>query len=172
MIIGRGITRVQAAPSDLGGFEQLFRERWWPMVRLAAGFVESRSEAEDIVQDAFGAIYRRRGALRDPSAASAYLYTCVVNGSRAALRRRKRLRAVMETYQPDDTIAEPDANRIVIAQLLRTLPHRQRTVLLLRYLLDLSDLEIAEITGLSQGGVRSAVSRALASLRKESERDG
>jgi RNA polymerase sigma factor (sigma-70 family) len=48
---------------------------------------------------------------------------------------------------------------------MHDLPVRQREVLTLRYLAELSDAEIAIATGLSEGGVRSASSRALAALR-------
>ena len=57
--------------------------------------------------------------------------------------------------------AEHQLVRAAFAQL----PDRQREVLTLRYLAELSDAEIAEATGLSLGGVRSASSRGLAALR-------
>ena len=52
-----------------------------------------------------------------------------------------------------------------VLDALRTLPHRQREVLTLRYYLDFSEREIAETLGISQGAVKSHASRGAAALR-------
>ena len=57
------------------------------LVRLAILLVDDLASAEDVVQDAFTALTRRRGALDDPSKALGYLRVSVVNTSRSALRR-------------------------------------------------------------------------------------
>jgi RNA polymerase sigma-70 factor (sigma-E family) len=162
-----GITdRAAVDPS----FDELYQQLWWPMLRLATGLVDEVSVAEDVVQDAFAATYRRWEAIRDRQAAAGYLRTAVVNGSRSVLRRRitarKHLRCVVD--EPVDAadhsllrIAEGD--RVLVAMSM--LPDRQREVLTLRYVAELSDADIAQATGLSEGGVRSASSRALAALR-------
>jgi RNA polymerase sigma factor (sigma-70 family) len=51
-----------------------------------------------------------------------------------------------------------------VMQAVRRLPRRQREALVLRFYLDLSETEIAATMGISQGTVRSATHRALASL--------
>jgi RNA polymerase sigma-70 factor (sigma-E family) len=160
-----------AAPRDaLVGFDELYQEQWWPMLRLATGLVDQRAVAEDVVQDAFAALCRKWNSIRDPRAAVGYLRTSVVNGSRNVLRRR----IVARRYLPvigEDTVEGADSSTVLTAehQLVRAafakLSDRQREVLTLRYLLELSDAEIAEATGLSPGGVRSTSSRALAALR-------
>ena len=100
-----------------------------------------------------------------------YLRTAVVNSSRSALRRkitaRKHLTVV--TDEPAeaadaDSLRESDAD--VVRRALRRLPDRQREVLTLRFLADLSDSEISAATGLTESGVRSASSRGLAALRE------
>jgi RNA polymerase sigma factor (sigma-70 family) len=57
------------------------------------------------------------------------------------------------------------ADHDLVRQAMRELPDRQREVLTLRYVAELSDAEIAAATGLTPGGVRSASSRGLAALR-------
>ena len=42
-------------------FDELYQQLWWPMLRLATGLVDEVSVAEDVVQDAFAATYRRWG---------------------------------------------------------------------------------------------------------------
>jgi DNA-directed RNA polymerase specialized sigma24 family protein len=67
------------------GLTSLFTRERVPMLRLATLLVGSVPAAEDVVQDAFGEVARRWDELERPGA---YLRTCVVNGSRAVLRRR------------------------------------------------------------------------------------
>jgi RNA polymerase sigma-70 factor (sigma-E family) len=151
-------------------FDVLYARHWWPMLRLATGLLDDASVAEDVVQDAFAALYRRSRSLRDPAAAIGYLRTSVVNGTRSATRRRivarKHLQVVDERCDesPDEATMR-SAEHDLVRQAMHDLPVRQREVLTLRYLAELSDAEIAIATGLSEGGVRSASSRALAALR-------
>ncbi|HEX2902557.1 MAG TPA: SigE family RNA polymerase sigma factor [Jatrophihabitans sp.] len=151
-------------------FDALYQDQWWPMLRLATGLVDQASAAEDVVQDAFAALYRRWDKIREPAAAVGYLRISVVNGCRSALRRRgvarRHLRSVGEPpAEAADASSLLGAEHAMVRTALAALPDRQREVLTLRYLADLSDSEIAEATGLSPGGVRSASSRGLAALR-------
>jgi RNA polymerase sigma-70 factor (sigma-E family) len=153
-----------------GSFEELYQRLWWPMLRIATGLVDSVGAAEDVVQDAFAAQYRRWGSLRDPAAAVGYLRTAVVNNARSTLRRRgtarKYLRVVREeTDEAADHTVLLSAEHDLVRQAMAGLPDRQREVLTLRYIAELSDLEIAAATGLSPVGVRSASSRGLAAMR-------
>lgn len=161
-------------PDEAGGpppdFDRLYRDAWWPMVRVAYGLVGDRGLAEDVVQDAFSAVYRRWDGIRDRQAAMGYLRTAVVNAARSALRRRRTARRHMELVVDDGTPGADDAvlraaAHAGVLQAMRQLPDRQREVLTLRFLADLSDADIARATGLSPGGVRSASSRGLAALR-------
>jgi RNA polymerase sigma-70 factor (sigma-E family) len=152
------------------GFDELYQEQWWPMLRLATGLVDQVAVAEDVVQDAFAALCRKWDSIRDPHAAAGYLRTSVVNGSRNVLRRRIVARKYLHVVG-EDTVEGADHTSVLTAehQLVRAalaqLPDRQREVLTLRYIAELSDAEIAEATGLSLVGVRSASSRGLAALR-------
>ena len=152
-------------------FQALYQAQWWPMVRLATGLVDDVASAEDVVQDAFSAMYRRVDQLRDHSAAVGYLRMAVVNAARSALRRRgvarRHLRLVIvEEAEPADHSTMRSAEHELAREALRGLPDRQREVLTLRYLADLSDEEIARTLGIGGGGVRSAASRGLATLRR------
>jgi RNA polymerase sigma-70 factor (sigma-E family) len=174
VLVIAGLSGLRGDPADQSvGFDALYKEQWWPMLRLAQGLVDDLAAAEDVVQDAFAAMYRRQADLREPQAAIGYLRISVVNAARSALRRRRTARAHLPALHAlhegheqsaDHAALVSDEHRAVRAALAE-LPDRQREVLTLRYLADLSDPEIAEATGLSPGGVRSAASRGLAVLR-------
>jgi RNA polymerase sigma-70 factor (sigma-E family) len=168
MAVGSAASAPNAATVD---FPALYQAQWWPMVRLATGLVDDVASAEDVVQDAFSAMYRRVDQLRDHSAAVGYLRIAVVNAARSALRRRgvarRHLRPVsMEEAEPADHATLRSVEHELARGALRGLPDRQREVLTLRYLADLSDEEIARTLGIGEGGVRSAASRGLATLRR------
>jgi RNA polymerase sigma-70 factor (sigma-E family) len=166
----REVFDVVATRSALVGFDQLYQAQWWPMLRLATGLVDQRAAAEDVVQDAFAALYRKWNSIQDPQAAVGYLRTSVVNGSRNVLRHRSVARRRLQVLGEDTAEAADHTTVLTVEhQLVRAalarLPARQREVLTLRYLAELTDIEIAEATGLTLGGVRSASSRGLAALR-------
>lgn len=162
-----GARQATVARSD---FNRLYAEQWWPMLRLAAGLLDEAGVAEDVVQDAFTAVYRRWDAVRDRDALIGYLRTSVVNAARSALRRkitaRKHLRLLAEEHvDAADRSSMLGAEHEIVRKALDALPDRQREVLTMRYIGDLGDADIAVATGLSVTGVRSAASRGLATLR-------
>jgi RNA polymerase sigma-70 factor (sigma-E family) len=156
-----------AATSDL---DQLYREHYRSLVRLASILVDDVTLCEELVQDAFVAVLRRSGGWADPDRAPAYLRSAVLNGARSHLRkqqvRRRWLRSVdgPGTSPPADGRALVDAETQAMLGALRHLPDRQREVLVLRFYLDLSEAEIARTLGISTGSVKTHAHRGLAAL--------
>jgi RNA polymerase sigma-70 factor (sigma-E family) len=160
---------LPTAPTvDLHG---LYRSHWRYLVRLAVLLVDDVASAEDVVQDAFVALHRRTGALRDPDAALAYLRTTVLNRSRSVLRRRQVARKHLRVAEPeasapaDHDVIVREEHRAALSAV-RRLPRHQREVLVLRYWSGLSEREIAQTLGISTGAVKSAASRGLAAVQK------
>jgi RNA polymerase sigma-70 factor (sigma-E family) len=159
----------------------LYRANATSLIRLAYVTLDDLPGAEDVVQEAFCGLYRRWDRLNDADRAMFYVRRAVLNGCRSALRRRAVRRRVLAD-QPLAVLAEaaglPRAAQAVSAEavvlgaeereeVIRAvgrLPHRQREVLVLRYYLDLPDDQIAQVMGIRQGTVRSAICRALEAL--------
>ena len=155
--------RRDLAASD--GVAELYRSHRLLMVRLALLLVDDLDTAEDVVQDAFAALHRRWKLLATPDAAVGYLRVSVLNGSRSVLRRR---RTVRRNPAPDDnatTVDGADAAALLadehreVLAAIRSLPDRQREVIVLRYWADLSEPEVARALGISIGAVKSNASR-------------
>lgn len=154
----------------------LYDESWAGMVRLASLLLGSSDQADEIVQDAMVAVYRRRAMFGDDSP-KGYLRAAVVNGCRSAHRHR----AVVAKYAqapggapagPDERALQTETSGEVMAAL-RRLPQRQQEVLVLRYYSELSEAEIAEALGISRGSVKSHSSRGMTALREAlKHRDG
>ncbi|WP_406288604.1 RNA polymerase sigma factor [Embleya sp. NBC_00896] len=155
---------------------QLYHAHRMRLVRLATLLVDDQETAEDVVQEAFTAAFRRHGArlgeLDDPPA---YLRRCVVNGARSVLRRRRTARAWVPPVAPPVASPEDDALRAERDRRLRhalgLLTRRQREVLVLRYWENLSEVEIAGTLGIPSGTVKSTASRGLTALHKLLEDD-
>lgn len=150
---------------------ELYHAQRLGMVRLSILLVDDLGTAEDVVQDAFTALYRRFGEeLDDVDNALAYLRTSVVNLSRSVLRRRRTARAYVPPHEPDasspeDVVVLSEEHLRVLGAVQRLAP-RQREVLVLRYWSDMTEAQIAETLGLSRGAVKSTASRAIDALEK------
>jgi DNA-directed RNA polymerase specialized sigma24 family protein len=143
----------------------LYQMHYPSLVRLAALLVPDLVTAEDIVQDAFAAVYGRWHTLPGTDAALAYLRRSVVHRSRSAPPPGPGRAG----GGPGQAGSEPEASLQLpgsaVVSALRALPARQREVLVLRYFADLPEAEIALATGTRQAEVRSRAAQAMSSLR-------
>ncbi len=177
------MTREQArgaddpVPTDPdSALRMLYAAHWGSLVRLASLLLGSTSAAEEVVQEAFVGTYRRWSRLRDPQAAAGYLRNSVVNGCRSVHRHRvvelrHREPSPPEPAGPEELAERRDQDATVMA-VLATLPPRQREVLVLRYYLDASEAEIADLMGVSRGSVKSHAHRGLAALKEGLQQQG
>ncbi len=130
------------------------------LLGLATLLSGSRAVAEEVVQDVFAAAIPRWELIDNHEW---YLKRSVVNRVRSLGRRATRAKAVPRSREA--VTGEPLVDETW--RLLRRLPARQRTVLVLRIHLDLPDEEIARLMNCPEPTVRSLAFRALATLRKE-----
>jgi RNA polymerase sigma factor (sigma-70 family) len=139
-------------------FVDLYRAEYAGMVRVAWLIVGSSAIAEEIVQEAFLRIARRHESLDRPGA---YLRVAVINGCRNELRRSRR----MSPEPPPDVVLEQPA-MVDLLDGLRVLEPKQRAAIVLRYVDDRPDDEIAGLLGVRRATVRSLVHRGLLKLRE------
>jgi RNA polymerase sigma-70 factor (sigma-E family) len=138
------------------------------LTRLAFLMLGDRQTAEDVVQEAFCGLYRAWGRMSDHANALGYVRTSVLNGSRSALRRSRRVPrplTVPPAASAEATVLAGERQRETIVAL-RRLPPRQREAVVLRYFAELSEQETALAMGVSPGTVKSTTSRALAALAR------
>ncbi|WP_420801758.1 sigma-70 family RNA polymerase sigma factor [Pseudofrankia asymbiotica] len=149
----------------------LFGEHRPGLLRLAVVLLGDQRTAEDVVQEAFIGLIRHWSGLRDPDSALAYVRSAVLNGARGVLRRRAVLARFGVRHDPAIWSAESAAmfqeDRREVMAALRSLAPRRQQVLVLRYYLDLSDNEIAEMLGITSATVRSTATCALRTLARQ-----
>lgn len=143
------------------GFSVLFEHEQQPMLRLAFLLLGSGPMAEDAVQEAYAKVYERWDSISRPGA---FLRTCVVNECRT--RHRRRLTALRKRHLLADAASTSD-QYAELADALAALPHRRRTVVVLRHYLQLNTAEIAAQLGISEGTVKSSLHRGLQQLKEQ-----
>lgn len=144
-------------------FADFIRDRHVELLRFAYLLTGDRHLAEDLVQDALersGLAWRRIRNQDDPEG---YVRRTIVNRYLSRVRSLRRERLVAQA--PDAGYVDPEIADGQTWRMLATLPRKQRAVLVLRFYLDYSDAQIAEVQGCSVGTVKSNASRALAKLR-------
>jgi RNA polymerase sigma-70 factor (sigma-E family) len=152
-------------------FERFVAESGDGLLRTAFLLVADLSEAEDLVQETFMRVagrWRRVSRMEHPVAyARRILVNLATDGARRRSRRREELAGEPERERSDDGHGwSVRAVREELVQALATLPARQRSVLVLRYFLDLPEAEVARTLGCSLGSVKSSAARGLSRLEQ------
>jgi RNA polymerase sigma-70 factor (ECF subfamily) len=140
------------------------------LVLMARQWVSARSDAEDVVQEAFIRFWRSRHRVADPAA---FLFACVRNCAldwqRERSRQTRREEAVARPEEEPlfaDSL-EHDERQSAIAAALRRLPDNQRDVLVMKIWGGLSFPQIAEALQISANTAASRYRYALDKLRQQ-----
>jgi RNA polymerase sigma-70 factor, ECF subfamily len=152
-----------------------------PLTNYIFRFLGDPRECEDLLQETFLRVYRNRHSYRRIAKFSTWLYTIAGNLARSEYRKRKRRRLYSlqsvnrdeeeyeveipdETFSPDDH-AESSIQDRHIQEALKQIPEEFREVVVLRDVQQLAYEEIAEITGLPMGTVKSRINRGRTKLQ-------
>jgi len=143
-------------------FESFFRSVFARAVAVAQRVTADRASAEDAAVEALAKAHFRWKRIGDQPWRDAWVYKVAVNEAIRGLPRRSPARPLPTAYDPTDQVALRQA----LTAALRQLPRRQREAIVLRYLLDFSEAEVAAALGVSQGTVKTHLHRGIAALRK------
>jgi len=123
-------------------------------------------EAEEIVQDAFLAVWERWDRVGSMEEPTGYLYRTAMNRFRSRLRRASRAaRRAVGVSEGGDAFAAAD-ERDALARALAQLPERQRAAIVLTELLEYRSDEAAGLLGVRPSTIRNLTAQARASLRR------
>lgn len=136
------------------------------LLRLAYVLTGDPHAAEDLLQSALTRAAAHWGRIR--SAPEAYVRRIIYREQVSRWRRGARQRETAVAQVPDrparDLVGEAEA-RLALRDALLALPPGKRAVLVLRYLEDLPEAQVASILGCSVGTVRSQAHKAIGQLR-------
>lgn len=144
-------------------FDSLFRELYVPAYSVALRILRDPHAAEDAACEALArsvASWRRLQAVEHQRA---WVLRVTANVAIDVIRRSRTV--PVSTPEDTRTTSTLSEDRIVLAHALAGLPSRQREVLVLRFLADMTEVQVAEHLRISQGSVKQHARRGLAAMR-------
>jgi RNA polymerase sigma-70 factor (ECF subfamily) len=159
---------------DLYAYELIVKRYKDQLLNFVYRFLGNQEEAEDVVQETFLRVYRKRHAYQRVAKFSTWIYTIAGNLARTELRRRNRRRIFSlsnlgvddKEYEISDEILSPErhTNTVlseeIIQREINKLSPKFREVIILRDIQELSYEEISKIIRVPIGTVKSRVNRA------------
>lgn len=162
-----GTDRPPPVVDDRGhiGFDALYQASYPRLVAQVHAYLSDRSEAEEIVQEAFVRAWQRWSRVTRLDDPAAWVRRVAWNLATSRLRRlamaaRVHRRPLMSVTRP------PDPDHVALVTALRELPERHRLAVVLHYLADLSVAQIAADLDVPAGTVQSWLHRGRARLAK------
>jgi len=161
-------------------FEILVQKYKNPLVNYVFRFLGNYESSVDIVQETMIKVYRNKDSYKSIAKFSTWIYTIAGNLARTEYQRRKRRNLFSissygeenepydipdESYRPD-IITDSGIKDEIIQKALLKVSDAYRDVVILRDIQELSYEEIAEITGIAVGTVKSRINRGRAQLQK------
>jgi RNA polymerase sigma-70 factor (sigma-E family) len=155
------------SPTDSPTFEEYAGAAWPSLYRYAYLLSGNHADAEDIAQQTLLKAYRSWSRVKGSDSPTAYLRQMLTNTFLSHKRPKGRRLELLTDAPPELTHAPAGGpeERMVLWPHVKSLPPRQRAVIVLRYYEDLSEQEIANTLGCSRGNVKSTAHHALKALR-------
>jgi RNA polymerase sigma-70 factor, ECF subfamily len=188
MMEADGELLIRLRSGDERAFVNLVQHYQEQMLRLAAGFVPSRAVAEEVVQDTWLAVLRGLDAFEGRSSLKTWLFRILVNQARTTGTKEHRSVPIPDPEPAVDPArfdacggwADPPEHWIEAAEgrleagkladrlraLMDELPARQREVVLLRDVEELTSDEVCSVLSISDGNQRVLLHRGRSRLRQ------
>jgi RNA polymerase sigma-70 factor (sigma-E family) len=158
---------------DDRSFVMFVRAHYGDLYRTAALLTGNSASAEDLVQETLTRLYPIWARVARTDHPVAYVRRSLTNRF-LTLRRRlsatELVTAVVPEGLPANDPSDEVIDRHVVLQLLGQLSERQRAAVVMRFLHDMTDQEIAASIGCRKATARSLVGRAITSMRRHSDR--
>jgi RNA polymerase sigma-70 factor (ECF subfamily) len=163
-----------AASRDAASFDRLVVEEQAYVARLVGRLAGWRSDVDDLVQEIFVAALGGWPKFRGDCSARTWLTRIALNKCRSYGRRRWLRERLFAAWQANrepaasasNTVAEEQETTEHVRHAVNQLRHRDREVIVLHYLEQLSPAEVAAVLSISQNAVEVRLSRARQRLKQ------
>lgn len=171
------LERVNAG--DREAFDSLVKKYQREIYFLALRFVKNREDAEEVTQQAFVKAFEKLSGFRGDASFKTWLYQVAMNQSRSFLRSRKTVLELNEEVAQKTTREDTPLGGLMksetaleAAQLIQELPEKQKNVVTLRIVHELSYREIGEIVDCSEQTAKVNFHYGIENLRKKMKQNG
>ncbi len=166
---------------NIYAYNELVRRYKDQLVNFAYRFLGDKDDAEDIVQETFLRVYKKKEAYKSVAKFSTWIYTITGNLAKTELRRRKRRKILSlsnigyedKDFDLKDTDSGPEElvdkviNDKIIQNAIQALPEKFKEVIIFRDIQELSYEEISSIVKIPLGTVKSRVNRGRLKLQEK-----
>ncbi len=165
---------------DVYAFEQIVHRYKDRLINFVYNFLGDRIDAEDVVQETFLRVFKKKQLYQSIAKFSTWIYTIAGNLAKTELRRRRRRRIlsltrmgyedkdyeVPDVYSSPERMVDSDMKEKEIRKEIEALPVKFREVVVLREIQEFSYEEISTILRIPLGTVKSRVNRGRLRLQK------
>jgi RNA polymerase sigma-70 factor (ECF subfamily) len=157
-LLGTTTTETEAMARS-GSFEEFYTGTVGRLLGQLFLVTGDLHEAEEIVQEAYTRAAARWSRLRDYDVPEAWVCRVAMNLAADHARALRRQTKAVLKLRPPPEVLPASVEALALAEALRSLPIRQRQVLVLHYLVDLPVEQVARTLGMPEGTVKSLLSR-------------
>ncbi len=153
----------------MDAFGELVEMYQQPLYSFIYRYIHDRDTVLDLVHDVFLKVWRYRDHYREDGKLIVWLYTIAQNIVRNHVKKHNRTVEIDDSFAADNNVAaEAEENDLVdrIKAILEEIPEVYRRPVIMRDVEELSYLEIAEVMGISEGTVKSRISRGREMIRQ------
>jgi RNA polymerase sigma factor (sigma-70 family) len=152
----------QRARSTQGDFAEWFRREYQQVLGSLMLAIGDPDIAEESAAEEFARAYEKWDRVRAMERPTGWIYTVAFNLARRKLRRRAMERRLLLKFHPRAEV--PPESGFELWDLVRTLPPRERTAVVLRYGADLREADVARAMSISAGAVAKTLNVARSRL--------
>lgn len=162
---------------NLLAFNALYKTYSRRLYRFALGYLKSRDEAEELVQEVFTVIWEKRKDLKEELSFKSFLFTIAFNMIRNHFRSKAYLAEYLKSEISDDLDMQTSQKIIYdslykyIAELVNQLPERRKEIFIKSRFNGLSIAEIAEEMNINHKTVENQLTVALKFIRTNLKRE-
>lgn len=169
---------AQAQAGDTAAFSEIYARYAGPILRYLYARLREPESAQDLTQEVFLRVIKGIAAFeyRGEKSFMGWLYTIAANVLIGQIRRKQPLSTPlddrMELVDPHGHEAVTTLfDRMVLRQAIDQLTEDQQQVLMLKFFADMTNNEIAQVLGRSEGAIKALQHRALAALSQILQRE-
>ena len=166
---------------DVEAFNEIVFRYKDRLVNFLFRYTGNRDDSEDLAQDTFLKLYRSKHLYREIAKFSTWFYTIAINIAKTNLRKKSRHKAIsLSSFDPEgekdfeltanvispDETANASIENYYIQKAIDSLGESFKEVIILRDIQDFEYEEIAQITGLPLGTVKSRINRGREKLKE------
>ena len=164
---------------DIDAFNQLYEKYYLKLFYFIRGYIGSKEDAEEIIQDVFMTIWETRNRLKEYLSFNSYLFTISYNSILKFYRNKGNRQKLLDNYlagladRSNKTLDEVEYNSLLklIKQSIEKLPPKRQMIFKLSRDEGLSNKEIAKQLDLSVRTIEAQIYQAIKFIRKHLEKE-